>query len=130
MAVDRSSTGNAGVTRSKRGSGISVASLAPPNRARARSTARSAAVASAMTLTRANLPMRPSAAVSGSERSRRRMAPARRSSDGAMRRATSPLATTGAEPASSRPGLSSCMEARPISPASWAAAATRAQARP
>jgi hypothetical protein len=47
-----------------------------------------------------------------------------------MNRAASPLATTGAAPASSIPGLSGCMAATAVRPAALAAAATRAQASP
>ena len=125
-----SSMGAAGVTWSKRGRGTSVASRSPARRARTRSTARVAALASSSTDRRGRRPMRPSSTVSSAPRSRALAAPPRVSSDGPIDLATSPEATTGAAPASSSPGLSGCMDATALSPAAVAAATTRAQASP
>ena len=130
VAWARSFTGGAGVTLSKRGRGTSVASRSPPRRARTRSTARSAAVLSAMRGSRGARPTRPSALVRTSPASSLATAADSVSSAAPMKRAASPLATTGAPPASSMPGLSGCMAATALSPAALAAPATRAQARP
>ena len=122
--------GAAGVTWSKSGSGISVASLSPPRRVSTSATARSAALSSARRLIRATGPMRPSAAVSSSPPAILSAAVAKRSSDSFIFRAVRPLSTTAVPAASPRPGFSGCMEASAGSPASLAAAAIRAQAMP